>query len=295
MTRSRREVNRIRAGIKLALPAIKSNMDNKIDRPDDPHGVMEHVNRFKDKTALIILGGLSSKNYKTLQYDIRPDVILGGNGVNSVVKDLDYWMCAENMNLSNGMAKKGDIRATAFMEMFHRDSGAKIKLISHLSWDLLRDKTNCINIRRMGYEQGKIPSDFSLRSYGEGFMAGWVFADKNAINAPLRVGTVGAQLLHMAGILGVREVHTIGFDLIMPARVGLPDHFYPYPIYQSDRFRRPGMFVKYKGVNTQLLWIETAQFLKSMESTFENYGLKWIDHSQGLLSIMGLKCAQVQG
>lgn len=268
---------------------LPPSIDGEPPRPDDHDGVMEHANKYAGGKALIVLGGHSGVNWESVRDEIKPDVILGGNGVNRSIYALDYWMCAENMRVSNTMASQGDKRGMEFMEMFHRDAGAKVKLISHWSWNLLKDKKNCISIRRRGYEVGEWPSDFSLRKYGEGFMNGWVFKEPRAITTVTRVGTVGAQLLHMAGILGVSEVHTIGFDLIQ--RDENTHHWYKYPKYQVDRFRRNGMFVNYRGVNTQLIWIGTAQFLKYMEPFFERDGLKWVDHSDGLLKLEGLKCA----
>lgn len=251
---------------------------------------MKHANTYRDGVALIILGGTSAKKWEALREKVKPNVILGANGVNALVPNLDYWMVAENMNFSNNLAIAGDARAIEFMNMFHREAGAKTKLISHWSWDLLKDKKNCINIRRKGYEQGQIPASFSLRDYGEGFMNGWVFNPGNMVSVPLRPGTVGAQLLHLAGILGCKEVHTVGFDLLLENENN--HHAYPYPIYKPDRFRKPDMFVTYKGVRTQQIWIETARFLKTMEPYFERDGLAWIDHSDGLLKIEGLRCAQ---
>ena len=259
-------------------------------RADNPKHVMQHANRYKGGKALIVLGGYSGAGWRDLVQELKPDVLLGGNGVNQMIDNLDYWMCAENMNFSNGAAARGDPRAVAFMEMFYRNSGAKVKLISHWSWNLLHDKKDCISImRNQGFGRGVVPENFSLREYGDGLLNGWIFKHEEAISMATRVGTVGAQLLHMAGILGCAEVHTIGLDLLQ--RDDNSHHWYPYPVYRIDRFRRAGMFVEYKGVQTQLIWIETAQFLKSMQPYFERDGLKWVDHSQGLLQIEGLECA----
>ena len=261
----------------------------KADRLDDPAGVMAHAAKYLGGIALIVLGGESGSRWREVMEEIKPDVILGGNGVNQAVSDLDYWMCAENMNYTSKRAAVGDGRAIEFMKMFYHESGAKIKLVSHHSWNLLKDTTNCISIRRMGYETGKIPPDFSLRVYGDGFMSGDVFRDTTVLRLPQRVGNVGVHLLHMAGILGCEEVHTIGFDMILKNKNR--HHFYKYPIYQPDHFRTPKIFVNYQGMDTQVIWIETAKFLKSMEPYFERAGMDWFDHSGGLLKIEGLKCS----
>lgn len=251
-------------------------------RQDDPAGVMAHGGRYAGGKALIILGGNSARRWREVQEEIQADVILGGNGVNMVVSNLDYWVCAENMTVSNKMALRGDPRAIEFMRMFNYPSGAKTKLVNYISWDLLNDKSNAIKIDRKGWDRGKIPASFSFRNYGDGLLNGWRFDHPSAITVPTSVGTVGVQLIHMAGILGVSEIHTIGFDLVQQGDKS--HHWYSYPIYQPDKFRRPGMFVDYLGLHTQLIWIETAEFLKTLLPYFKREGIQWIDHSQGLLS-----------
>ncbi len=260
---------------------------NPNDVPDQPEKVMEHAGRFKDGKALLILGGFSAQEWESLRDDIKPDVILGANGVNAMVNNLDYWMCAENMARTKQLADTGDQRSAEFWDMFIRDAGAKVKLISHWSWYLLKDTSNSICIRREGYDRHHILPEFNFRTYGKGLLNGWVF--KNAIaGRPLRVGTVAAQLMHFAGILGVREIHTIGLDLIFHKTNN--HHAYQYPIYQPDFWRRPGMFINHKGAKTQRVWLETAQFFADVEPYLERDGIIWRDHSNGLLQIERLKC-----
>lgn len=257
-------------------------------RHDDPAGVMAHADKYAGGKALIVLGGYSAKDWQQLYADLKPDVLIGANGVNSQVYGLDYWMIAENMTRSNRMANEGNPDAIALMEMFHRDAGAKTKLVSWRSWDILRDTRNCIKIRRQGYELEEVERWHNFRDYGLGYLAGWELKHKEA-GATVHVGTVGLQLLHHAGILGCSEVHTIGYDLMF--RDEHKHHFYKYPEYKADRFRTDKFRVEYKGVDTQWTWIETAQYLKAIEYLFVRDGLKWVDHSDGLLKIEGLDCA----
>jgi hypothetical protein len=172
--------------------------------------------------------------------------------------------------------------------MFHRDAGAKNKMVSHWSWGLLQDTSNCTKIRRQGRETNEM-TDFTLRDYGDGFLAGGLQKDKQA-GAPVHVGTVGAQTLHLAGILGCAEVHTIGYDLMF--RNHERHHAYDYPVYEVDKFRTNQAFKVYKGVPTLQTWIESAQWLKAIEYVFDRDGLKWTDHSDGLLKLEGLRCTQ---
>lgn len=260
-----------------------------LPRPDQPDKIMELAGQYDHGVALIVLGGPSAAGWEDLLYKIQPNVILGANGVNSMIQDLDFWLCSENMNYTSRLAATGDARAIEFMEMFHREAGAKIKLVSHRSWNLLKDTTNCISIRRTGYEPDQVPADFSYRVYGEGFMSGWVYDNFNVMNLRQRVGNAGCQLLHMAGILGCSEIHTIGFDLLF--RAADRHHAYNYPVYKVDRFRKPANFIRYKGHDTQVIWMECARFLATMEPYIERAGIRWIDHSDGLLKLMGLRCA----
>lgn len=257
-------------------------------RYDDQLGMKEHEQRYYGGKALVILGGYSAKEWQALRDEIKPDVILIANGVNSIVHGADYWVCAENLTRSHRMAYQGDADSQKIVEMFHREAGAKTRLVSHRSIDRLKDRQNAISIRRQGYELNEIGAWFSFREYGLGLLAGWELQHKEA-GAVVHVGTVGAQLLHLAGILGCDEVHTIGYDLMF--RSDEHHHAYDYPNYKVDKFRTDKYRVNYKGVDTQWTWIETAQWLRAIEWVFERDGLKWFDHSVGLLKLEGLKSA----
>ena len=259
-------------------------------RYDDPQEVDKHIGKYLDGKALIILGGYSSENWAELYAKLCPDVVIGGNGVNSLCSDLDYWLMCENLAYSNGLAQQGDRNKTAIMEMFYRPMSEKTtRFVSHRSWSLLRDKKNCVKIRRQGWELEEIKKYFSFRDYGMGLLEGWLLKD-TAAGAAVYVGTVGAQALHLAGILGCAEVHTIGYDLMF--RDHLKHHAYPYPAYGVDKFRNASMFINHEGIPTQRVWLESAQWLKEIEPLFKRDGLRWTDHSDGLLKILRLDCAK---
>ncbi len=254
-------------------------------RYDEPEKVMQHAGKYDGGKAMIVLGGYSMCGWEWLKEEVKPDVTIIANGVNSVIQGADYWICSENMTRAHG---KSDDDNKRFVEMFHRDARAKWRMVSHRSIKLLENRENCISIRRQGYELDEIGRWFSFRDYGLGFLAGWLLQHKEA-GAGVHVGTVGAQCLHLAGILGCAEVHTIGYDLMF--RDNEHHHGYDYPTYKVDRFRTNKFRVQYKGADTQWAWIESAQWLKAIEWIFERDGLKWIDHSDGLLKIEGLRCA----
>ena len=251
-------------------------------RPDDPNGIECFEGLYYKGKALLVLGGISARGWKELREEIQPDVIMGANGTCFEIDDLDFHLVVENMHMAAGMAKQGNERFQRIMDMFTIKHNAKVRLISYLSWDLIDDRTNAIKIRRLGelgsnYEEQL--KTFSFRKYGEGFLAGPLFNHPGALTRPgikFRVGTVATQLIHMAGILGVAEVHTIGMDFCFKEDT---HHWYKYPPYQPDKFRTNEMFTIYNGIKTQRDWIQGAKWLKSLD-----FGdLNWIDHSDGLL------------
>ena len=262
-----------------------------MNRPDDPVAMQQLEGRHAGAKALLILGGYSGRGWSQLRDELQPDIVLGVNGVNQAVPDLDYWLCSENMTRSCHLAKKGDLNSIQMMKMFHTVHDHKtVRLLSHRSWDLVQDKTNAIRIRRAQHDP--LPADFTFRTYGKGLLKGWSLKHKNA-GVHVCVGTVGLQLLHLGALLGCSELHTIGMDLMF--RDGEKGHhFYKYPIYQVDRFRKPEMFVTYKGARTQHVWVESAQYLQTIEPVLARDGVTWIDHSNGLLSLEGLECTKTR-
>lgn len=264
-------------------------------RLDNPVGVSRFENAYFGGKALIVLGGDSGKNWQRLRDEIKPDVILGANGVCFEIDDLDFHLVVENLHMAAGQAQKGSPRYRRIMEIISAERHAKVRMISFLNWKgvpIVDSRIEAIKIKRMG-ELGDDYDEqfrrFSFRKYGDGFLAGPMFNYPGALSSPkikFRVGTVAVQLLHLAGILGVSEVHTIGFDF---CELG---HWYEYPQYQPDRFRTDKMFTVYNGLKTQFDWIQGAKWLKSIEWIFERDGLHWIDHSHGLLEAEGLWCAK---
>lgn len=261
-------------------------------RPDDPQAVMEHAGFCLDGKALIVLGGPSGAEWRSVRDQVNPDVILTANG-NTDLPGAEYWMLSENMNFQYKRAQMGDERGRAFIRMLNAPNTAAYRLISHRSWNLIEDKDGCIRIRRYGRELSQF-DDFSFREYGQGYLWGWLMRHKAALNQGVNthVGTVAAQLLHHAGILGCAEVHTIGMDLMFR---GEQHHWYVHPHYQPDRFSTEHMFIKRQYGDTFVFtrWdmVEAAQFFKAIEYLFERDGLYWVDHSRGLLSFEGLRCA----
>jgi len=261
------------------------------ERPDDPAAVMQHANRYAGKVCLAVLGGPSGALWESVRDEVCPDVIITANGATRL-PGAEYWLLTENMNHCHTRAKQGDERLAKFLHVLDPGNTAAHLFVSHRTWNLLGpygiDPGRCTPIRR-GY-RGDL-SMFSLREYGLGFMAGPISRAESAWKPGVKVplGTVGAQLLHLAGILGCAEVHTVGFDLHFPDADR--HHWYEHPKYAVGIFRTAQQFVTYKGLATQAWWVETAKWLKEIEWIFERDGLQWRDHSDGLLTVEGLKCA----
>lgn len=224
--------------------------------------ILDHKDKYKDGRALIILGGPSAKNWEIVKTLVNPDVVLGANGVKAMVPDLDYWMCIENMNRTARSARKGSPRAKEFMQMFQSETKA-VRIVNRKSLELLPNKENVLVVQRRGvFGLENIPDNFSFREYGEGYIKGPLMDNTTGAipsDLELPVGTVGLQLLHHAGILGVKEVYTIGFDLRFYE--GKDHHAFKYPAYEANNYFSPGNFITFHGIPTMQFWVEGARFL----------------------------------
>jgi len=193
-----------------------------------------------------------------------------------------------------GKSEEARERGFAFARMLNAPNTARWKLVNYRSWGLLDSFEHCISLRRFGRELDEMDG-FSFREYGDGYLWGWMMKNTQALKPSINthVGTVAAQLLHHAGILGCAEVHTIGLDLMFKRD---RHHWYDHPRYQPDRFATEAMFLRREYgrriVDTRWDMLETAQFLRAVEYLFERDGLAWVDHSDGLLKLEGLRCAR---
>ena len=245
---------------------------------------MAHAGLYSGGTALIVLGGPSGAHWAALKERIKPDVILGANGVNGMIPDLDYWMCIENLLATHDeYAQNRTARSGRLLEMLNR-TGAKTRLVHHLTYPLLENKKGAIRVNRNGIELCEMPAAFSFREYGLGYLSGSLM-QRPDITASLRVGTVGLQLLHHAGILGCAKAHTIGFDLCFK---GDKHHWYEHPPYEANKYWNEKMFIRHGKMNTMYFWLDTARYLKAIKPLFERDGITWVDHSKGLLNAEGI-------
>ncbi len=255
----------------------------------------EHANKYRGGKALIVLGGPSGKAWQSVRDELKPDVLIGVNGVNGVIPNLDYWLLMENMLRWNKVARDGNKHAKELMEPVRR-LGPRVRLVNKKTYRLLKNWDGALPLQRGEPQEVEhlFSGGFSLRKYGTGMWKGALMQRPDIIgDLKLPVGTVGLQALHWAGILGVSEVHTIGYDLYFPSEQA--HHFYKHPLYESNYlWQSDNMFTTYQGLKTMFFWLDAAMYLKQVEGIFERDGLKWIDHSAGLLSLVGLNSTKIK-
>ena len=253
------------------------------ERLQDPKTIEDVTGERAGQRALLVLGGLSGKRWQEVAKETRPDFLLGVNGVNAVIPDLDYWLCIENMRSTFSRARKHkDQRYIPVMEMFQR-LGPKLRFVNRNSFHLLNDQSNVTTVNRgYGLPVNKLPEDFSLRKFGKGLLNGPA-STRGVDVAKIGIGTVALQAFHLAGILGAAEIHTIGFDLSF----GKTQHWYEYPeTYKPGRYFGEKSFVQYMDLKTTWQWVDTADYMRDLKPLMEQAGITWVDHSNGLLQRM---------
>ena len=273
------------------------------------HRVSELKDRHSGAVALLIGGGPSGRHWETVHNLIRPDIIIGVNGVVTVLgARLDYHVVMEKH---------------AYLVPWFKDERAKHRLI--FRWMFARKQARYTDsvylVDRLlgpptyGIHIGEIPGTSGLE-YGflhnhdeytdvrnpiqdVGLMCGLVCTAKGQPDGVRRwrdCGTSMFQALHVAGILGCTEVHTIGLDLFFPAG---DTHWYPDRNYdsKSDISDLTGtanwhtsMYVNKYGVNTTWWWLESAAVWELMKPIWDKQDLKWVDHSGGLLQLRKTEC-----
>ena len=249
-------------------------------RPDDFRFMESVTGSMNGATALIVLGGESGSLWKTAIEQINPDVVIGANGIVTMINDLDYYVHTENIANLDRAAKEGDAQAEACMKWTGIDT-PKHRLVHHLSVPFYRNKHNVIPINRNGFNWNKKPDSFSFRAYGLGLISGDLMKRPEIIKT-LRVGTVGLQCLHLAGILGCERIYTIGFDLCL----GKEHHCYKGVDYKANSYWGDNMFAEVNGLKTLWFWVDTAKYLKRIKPEMERQGLYWTDLSGGLFEVV---------
>ena len=257
--------------------------------------IEDYAGKEKGRRCLIIAGGSSGVDWKRIRDQVQPDFLLGLNAAKNSIPNLDYWLCHENIDkyLNRYRNNPDDEEARRYIEGWQNTDSTTRPGVCFINRRILNNFTDpetIVPIRSAVYRKGL----FRFRKYGRGLLCGSPMQHVEGVDGNIHkkmpvVGTALSRGIHLAGILGASEIHTIGADLCFR---GESDHWYDFPAYNVETWRTEKMFVEYAGVRTQWIWIETAQFLKTLEPQMAAEGITWRDWSNGLLSIEGLKCAQ---
>jgi hypothetical protein len=244
-------------------------------RIDDYKAIQGLYGREKTRAnALIVMGGPSVQDWEKLTTDIHADLLVGVNGVVlELGEHLDYCL---NMEAWDGR----DGEPPGF-----NDDRPKTRIMNWKRREQVTNPRNVIFARRGGpcFTQNKT---WSIRSYPNGLATGPAMRESRHLKHPTPVGTIAMQALHLCGILGLREVHTIGLDLCFR---GDQHHWFNYPqIKHNNRYWHESMWTRAFGLDTLHWWVESAECLARMKSKMGAEGLTWIDHSNGLLQAMGV-------
>jgi hypothetical protein len=226
------------------------------------------------RCGLIVLGGPSGKDWGRIKRLVRPRCLIGVNGtVCELGAKLKYYLNLEAWYHPSGVPPG------------FNDNRPQYRLISWKRFHFLEDQTNAIKVRRGGpvfTDGGK----WSIRTYRDGLATGPPMRAVEHVKVPTLTGTVAVQALHLAGILGLTAVHTIGLDLCWKNG---EHHWHPYPPITADNlYWKPSMLTQYKGLDTMHWWIESAEYLAQLKAKMHKEKLIWHDHSNGLLQAMGV-------
>ena len=231
------------------------------------------------ETGLIVLGGQSGKGWRRPYIETESSVLIGANGVVTQIPQLHYWVFAENLPGDKPMP-----------DYFTASSviSKTTTLINRGS--CCRYDGPAIAFRRGG--KGAYGLGFDVRRYGNALASGKRYRRYETLQTgadgkpiPHLIGTVALQCLHLAGILGLKEVHTVGLDLCWRG----DHHWYNDPNYtRTNEFWNEKMFTTYEGLDTLWLFVDTAAWMPTIRDKLAASGLTWIDHSNGLLQKMGV-------
>jgi len=255
--------------------------------------IKEHVGKYEGGKALIVLGGESGRRWRRVFNKVKPDVVIGVNGVNTKI-DLDYWIIVEGGVCHN-------------LPSFQNTS-PRYRLVHSYGFDALENFYNAIRIMRAAdidsrtqelephLLTGETRAPFDIRKYGIGLLSGDMMQNTDVLKYKRhRCGTVAVQAIHWAGILGVNQIHTVGLDLCFKKGFDGEHHWYADRQYsEENEWWDVGMFETYCGLDTSWFWIESGEYiLKLNRLVLEPAGIKFVDHSNGLLKKLQKKQMKV--
>jgi hypothetical protein len=231
----------------------------------------------RDSSCLIILGGPSGADWKSAIQKFKPDLVFGVNGVlRATSGNLDYWLCMETWD-----------RQTP--PVWFQDACRGTRIVNNRRYPWLCNKVGALAARRGCPHECSGVDNWNPRIYGGSLYHKERFHRPELYDAnwnQIALGTIAIQALHLAA-LGASRVRTIGLDLCIR---GENDHWYPDPpISRRNIWWDERMFTDHCGLRTMYWWIDSAALLMRVQGRFEKYGCHWTDHSEGLLSAMGMQ------
>lgn len=202
---------------KKHVEKFKQYYDMKLKSPNN------FLENHKNSSCLIISTGNSTKqllNINTSKIKSKFDIIIG---INFAVMDfdniLDYHIVSERDPV--GIAKY----------MNDNDCSRRVKRVFNFeAIHIFNENLNFVKFIRLDYNKR-----FNITKYKNGDIEGLVSGPfKNNI----AIGTVLAQALHFACLLGCNKIYTIGTELLFYNKY---DHYYEDRYYRDKKGRKPGL------------------------------------------------------
>jgi hypothetical protein len=233
------------------------------------------------KKMLIILGGPSGARWSRIADTVKPDLVMGVNGVIRAMRgDLDYWLCMESWKRESP-------------PVWFQDACRGLRIVSWKRYKYLENTQNALSARRGGPFFNTGIEAWNPRIYGGGLYMHERFSRPELFDSTWStsvLGTIAMQALHLSCMLGCSEIYTIGLDLHIPSE---NEHWYQeLPISRSNEWWDERMFTQHGGLSTMWWWIDSATLLLEARKVLSANGCTWWDESDGLLSRMGMPCRQ---
>lgn len=215
------------------------------------------LGKHEGQSALVVAGGPSGATWR----DYPADVVIAVNGAIQGCPEPDYWLGAEIDQRPEWM--------------FTQTSAQRI--VHMHTWKRVFDKDPAM------IPVWKSTQEDHPRRFRKGL---WLGVPVKPFADP-QLGTSTLMAMHLAGLMGCREVRTVGFDLCF--KDGAEQHWYPERRYGVEHWEEwQCAFVEVEGLKTLRYWHDTAKYLKQVQKTWADQGFYWYDSSDGLLQALGI-------
>jgi len=233
--------------------------------PDELDALPWMRGRHTGKPCLIIAGGPSGNEWHGMPNMLR----VGINATIGKMNDhLDYWLAMD----------KGSAKCPWWYLVGTRPAPRACFVWWRMYRALPPEAKNCYQWIARGFKEGVDPRE------ADALWGGYPMVHTPGKH-PSSTGGSLMRAMHLMAIAGCSEIHTIGVDLCYHDLDKL--HWYdnsiagPQPLWNKMR-------CKYLGLTTNWFFVDTAHFLLDFwEPALQKIGVRWIDHSQGLLQRLG--------